>query len=266
MFDCGCGNTVRRHAADPCRLILFKMERTCVIIPTYNNERTLADVIRSVLAVTPDVMVVNDGSTDSTSQIISGFGDSIISLEYSPNRGKGHALKTAFREAVRRGYDYAITIDSDGQHSVDDLAVFFHEIRQHPDSLLIGSRGMDHPNMPQQNNFANKFSNFWFVLQTAHRLPDTQSGYRLYPLRKMGKMHLFTNRYETELEILVRSAWRGIRLLPVPVSVYYPPKEERVSHFRPRADFLRISLLNTVFCVLAVVYGYPSMLFHKIFH
>ena len=175
-------------------------------------------------------------------------------------------MKTAFREAVRRGYDYAITIDSDGQHSVDDLAVFFHEIRQHPDSLLIGSRGMDHPNMPQQNNFANKFSNFWFVLQTAHRLPDTQSGYRLYPLRKMGKMHLFTNRYETELEILVRSAWRGIRLLPVPVSVYYPPKEERVSHFRPRADFLRISLLNTVFCVLAVVYGYPSMLFHKIFH
>ena len=74
-----------------------------------------------------------------------------------------------------------------------------------------------------------------------------------------------TSRYETELEILVRSAWRGIPLIPVPINVYYPPAEERVSHFRPRADFFRISVLNAVFCLLAVVYGYPSMLWHKIF-
>jgi glycosyltransferase involved in cell wall biosynthesis len=242
------------------------MERTCVIIPTYNNEKTLADVIRSVRSVCEDVMVINDGSSDSTSQIIKEFGDSIIAIEYSPNRGKGHALKTAFREAVRRGYAYAVTMDSDGQHLAEDLAVFEQEIQQHPDSLLIGSRGMDHPNMPQQNTFANKFSNFWFTVQTAHCLPDTQSGYRLYPLRKMGRMRLLTNRYETELEVLVRSAWRGIRLIPVPIHVYYPPKEERVSHFRPRADFFRISVLNTIFCILAIVYGYPSMLFHKIFH
>ena len=242
------------------------MSRTCIIIPTYNNERTLAEVVRSVRTVCDDVMVINDGSTDSTSQIIKEFGDSIIAIEYTPNRGKGFALKTAFREAVRRGYDYAITMDSDGQHLVEDLSVFYQEIQQYPDSLLIGSRGMDHPNMPQKNNFANKFSNFWFGLQTAHKLPDTQSGYRLYPLRKMGRMHLFTNRYETELEILVRSAWRGIRLLPVPIHVYYPPKEERVSHFRPSVDFLRISILNTIFCILAIVYGYPSMLVHKIFH
>ena len=74
------------------------------------------------------------------------------------------------------------------------------------------------------------------------------------------------NRYETELEVLVRSAWRGIRLIPVPIHVYYPPKEERVSHFRPNVDFFRISVLNTIFCILAIVYGYPSMFFHKIFH
>lgn len=241
------------------------MSRICIIIPTYNNERTLADVVRSVRSVCEDVMVVNDGSTDSTPQIIKEFGETIVHIGYTPNRGKGYALKTAFREAVRRGYDYAITMDSDGQHSVDDLSVFYEEIRKHPDALLIGSRGMNHPNMPQKNTFANKFSNFWFALQTARKLPDTQSGYRLYPLRKMGKMFLFTNRYEMELEILVRSAWRGIKLIPVPIHVYYPPKEERVSHFRPK-DFWRISALNTFLCVFAIVFGYPSMLFHKIFH
>lgn len=211
------------------------------------------------------VMVINDGATDATPDLLKSVENEVILIGYSPNRGKGYALKTAFREAKKRGFDYVITMDSDGQHSVDDLPVFLDSIQQHPDSLLIGSRGMNHPNMPQQNTFANKFSNFWFTLQTAHRLPDTQSGYRLYPLRRMGGMYWMTSRYETELEILVRSAWRGIPLIPVPINVYYPPAEERVSHFRPRADFFRISVLNAVFCLLAVVYGYPSMLWHKIF-
>ena len=182
------------------------MERTCIIIPTYNNERTLAEVIRSVRTVCDDVMVINDGSTDSTSQIIKEFGDSIIAMEYSPNRGKGHALKTAFREAVRRGYEYAVTIDSDGQHSVDDLPSFWQTISQYPDSLLVGSRGMHHPNMPQQNTFANKFSNFWFTVQTAKKLPDTQTGFRAYPLRKLPCLGLLTRRYEAELELLDRKS------------------------------------------------------------
>lgn len=242
------------------------MSKTCIIIPTYNNERTLPDVLRSVLSVCRDVIVVNDGSTDSTSSILKEFENHIVQLQYTPNRGKGHALKTAFQEAVRRGYDYAITLDADGQHLVTDLPAFYDAIAQSPDSLVVGSRQLRLPNMPRQNTFANRFSNFWFVLQTAHSIPDTQSGFRLYPLRKMGKMHWFTNRYETELEILVRCAWRGIPLVPVPINVYYPPASERVSHFRPRADFFRISLLNTVFCLLAILYGYPSMLVHRLFH
>lgn len=211
------------------------------------------------------VMVINDGATDATPDLLKSVENEVILIGYSPNRGKGYALKTAFREAKKRGFDYVITMDSDGQHSVDDLPVFLDSIQQYPDSLLIGSRGMNHPNMPQKNTFANKFSNFWFALQTAHRLPDTQSGYRLYPLRRMDGMHWLTSRYETELEILVRSAWRGIPLIPVPINVYYPSAEKRVSHFRPRADFFRISVLNAVLCLLAVLYGYPSMLWHKIF-
>ena len=151
------------------------------------------------------VMVINDGATDATSDLLKSVENEVILIGYSPNRGKGYALKTAFREAKKRGFDYVITMDSDGQHSVDDLPVFLDSIQQHPDSLLIGSRGMNHPNMPQKNTFANKFSNFWFALQTAHRLPDTQSGYRLYPLRRMDGMHWLTSRYETELEILVRN-------------------------------------------------------------
>lgn len=243
----------------------FRELKICVVIPTYNNEKTLEAVVNDALRFAPAVMVVNDGSTDFTPKLLNQLDNRVIRLSYDKNQGKGHALQLAFREALSFGYDYVISMDADGQHKADDLQKFAKILSQNPDSLIVGSRSLTAPNMPKQNTFANRFSNFWFAVQTLHRLPDTQSGFRAYPLRKMGKMRLLTSRYEAELELLVRCAWRGIALLPLEVDVYYPPQNERVSHFRPRVDFLRISVLNTILCLVALVYGYPSMLFHKIF-
>ena len=245
---------------------VFSDLKLCVVIPTYNNEKTLVSVVENALEYCPAVMVVNDGSTDSTPLILNQLGENIIKIQYKKNRGKGYAMRQAFRLAASFGYDYVLTMDADGQHLATDLPKFAEAVRKWPDTLIVGSRGMVQENMPKQNTFANRFSNFWFALQTAHKLPDTQSGFRVYPLKKMGKMHWFSTRYETELEILVRSAWKGIPIQPIPIEVYYPPQNERVSHFRPRADFFRISVLNTIFCLVAIVYGYPAMLFHKIFH
>ena len=111
--------------------------------------------------------------------------------------------------------------------------------------------------MPGGNTFANRFSNFWFTIQTGIRLPDTQTGFRLYPLKRLSGTRFVTSRYEAELELLVFAAWAGVELVSVPVRVFYPSQEERVTHFRPVADFARISVLNTVLCFLAVVYGWP---------
>jgi hypothetical protein len=138
-------------------------------------------------------------------------------------------------------------------------------MKYYPNALLIGTRDFSHPNMPNGNRFANRFSNFWFMLQTGIKLPDTQTGFRLYPLHGMGNMRLFTHRYEGELELLVRCAWRGISIQPVAIDVIYFSKNERISHFRPWNDFLRISLLNTVLCCLSIFYGHPRRLFLKIF-
>lgn len=236
----------------------------CVLIPTYNNEKTLKSVIDSVLLYCSDIIVVNDGSTDGTTEILNAYTDTITVLSYTTNKGKGYALKTGFQEARQKGFRYVLTLDSDGQHFADDIPNFIKAVEKHPDALLIGSRNLNQPNMKQGSLFANNFSNFWVRIQTFYNLPDTQTGYRLYPLRKMEKMLPFCSRYEAEIELLVRCAWKGIPLVPIPIKVYYPPVEERVSHFRPNRDFLRISLLNTLLCVLAVVYGYPSLLYHKI--
>jgi glycosyltransferase involved in cell wall biosynthesis len=186
-------------------------------------------------------------------------------IGYQPNRGKGYALKQGFKRASTMGFRYAITIDSDGQHLGSDIAVFLDKIQQCPDSLIVGSRLLNQENMPYGNTFANKFSNFWYRLQTGINLPDTQSGFRLYPLYKFARMHFITNRYEAELEMLVRAAWRGINVCDVEISVYYPPLNERVSHFHPFWDFFRISVLNTFFTILALVYAYPVKWISRLF-
>ena len=237
----------------------------CVIIPTYNNARTLATVIDAVLEYVTSVIVVNDGSTDQTSDILLQYQDKIKIVSYTKNRGKGYALKCGFNCAVQMGYKYALTLDSDGQHYAEDIPLFVEMAKKQPDALITGNRNLTQDNMPKKNTFANKFSNFWFTLQTGIKLPDTQTGYRLYPLEKMKRIRPFTSRYEAELEILVRCAWRGIKIIPMPIRVYYAPEGERVSHFRPAMDFFRISLLNTLFVFLAVVYGYPAKFFHYLF-
>ena len=239
--------------------------RTCVLIPTYNHAASLAQVVSAVLNYCPHVIVVNDGSTDNTLNILQQFDNKIDIIDYTPNKGKGHALKRGFEHALKRGFEHVITIDSDGQHLASDIPALLATSEQHPHALIVGSRRMDHENMPQGNRFANRFSNFWFTVQTAHRLPDTQTGYRLYPLERMHGLRPTFDRYEAELEMLVRAAWRGIELIPVGVNVVYPPKGERISHFKPTADFVRISLLNTALCVLAAVYGYPRMALHRLF-
>jgi glycosyltransferase involved in cell wall biosynthesis len=231
----------------------------CVIIPAYNCEKTIKNVILSVLDYTTDVIVVDDGSVDKTKNILSLFGKQITLITYPKNKGKGYALKQGFNEATAQKFSYALTMDADGQHNINDITLFIDAIQKHPNALIIGARSFNHPNMPQGNIFANRFSNFWFTLQTANKCPDTQSGYRLYPLHKMKKMRPFTHRYEAELELLVRCAWKNIALISVPIQVHYPPKEERVSHFHPKKDFIRISLLNTILCLLAIFYGYLSM-------
>ena len=243
----------------------MRKQGICVIIPTYNNAPFLTDVIEDVCRYTSSVIVVNDGSTDNTDEILSRFRPQIEIVSYARNRGKGYALNRGFEKARSMGFSAAITMDSDGQHLASDLKLFVEAAKQHKGTMIIGSRQLEQENMPKKNTFANKFSNFWFALQTGTILPDTQTGFRLYPLARMKEMKAFTSRYEAELELLVRSAWRNIPLLPIPIQVYYPPVEERVSHFRPSVDFLRISVLNAIFVFCAILYGYPSKLVRFIF-
>jgi glycosyltransferase family 2 protein len=239
----------------------------CAVIPTYQNAKTLLKVVADVHRVVDTVFVVDDGSNDGTAALLdkaTGNERPEKVLTHPKNCGKGAALKTGLTYARQQGFRYAVTVDADGQHRADDIPALLKAVEEEPDALAIGSRGLQHENMPAKSTFANRFSNFWFALQTLQRLPDTQSGLRIYPLRCLHGLRWMSARYEAELTLLVFSAWAGVKLLPVPVSVYYPPRDQRVTHFRPGRDFTRISVLNTLLCFLMVVYGWPRIFCRQI--
>ena len=239
----------------------------CAVIPTYQNAKTLLKVVADVHRVVDTVFVVDDGSNDDTAALLNkatGSKRPEKVLTHQKNCGKGAALKTGLTYARQQGFRYAVTVDADGQHRADDIPALLKAVEEEPDALAIGSRGLQHENMPAKSTFANRFSNFWFALQTLQRLPDTQSGLRVYPLRCLHGLRWMSARYEAELTLLVFSAWAGVKLLPVPVSVYYPPRDQRVTHFRPGRDFTRISMLNTLLCFLMVVYGWPRIFCRQI--
>lgn len=239
----------------------------CAVIPTYQNAKTLLQVVADVHRVVNTVFVVDDGSNDGTAALLdkaTGNERPEKVLTHPKNCGKGAALKTGLTYARQQGFRYAVTVDADGQHRADDIPALLKAVEKEPDALAIGSRGLQHENMPAKSTFANRFSNFWFALQTLQRLPDTQSGLRIYPLRRLHGLRWMSARYEAELTLLVFSAWAGVKLLPVPVSVYYPPRDQRVTHFRPGRDFTRISVLNTLLCFLMVVYGWPRIFCRQI--
>jgi glycosyltransferase involved in cell wall biosynthesis len=232
----------------------------CVLIPTYNNENTLARVLDGILkyAAPEDVIVINDGSTDKTAQILSVF-PAVRLLTNEKNRGKGFSLRRGFQEAIGLGYTNAISIDSDGQHLPGDIPIFIAAAIQHPGALLMGSRNMKQEGVPGKSSFGNRFSNFWFKFETGITLPDTQTGFRLYPLEPIKKINLFTNKFETEIEVIVKLAWKNVPVLPVDIQVIYD-KNERVTHFRPFRDFTRISILNTYLVILTLLYYLPVRL------
>lgn len=232
-------------------------------MPTYNNAKTLKRVLDGVLTYSNDIIIVNDGSTDATSDILLGYPQ-LEQLYVAQNRGKGNALRLGFKKALAMGFQFAVTIDSDGQHFPEDIPIFINAFVASADKnlMLIGARNMGDPTVPKKSSFGNKFSNFWLWVMTGLKLTDTQSGFRLYPIKAMETIKLRTSKFEFEVEAIVKASWKGIEIKHVPIQVLYD-ESERVTHYRPVIDFLRISLLNTWLVFVALFYIKPRNIIRK---
>ena len=243
----------------------FEQQGVCLVIPTYQNASTIVDVVERAMPFCADIFVVDDGCTDDTVARLAASHLPVTLVCHDRNRGKGAALRSGFAAARKRGFHVVITLDADGQHYPEDLPCIATAMQAHRDAIITGNRHLQADNMPARNTFANRFSNFWFTMQTARRLDDTQCGFRAYPLKRLPHLPAIVHRYEAELYLLVVAAWHNVKIYQTPIRVYYPPAAERVSHFRPFQDFARISVINTLFCIAAIIYGYPRMLLTHLF-
>lgn len=212
----------------------------CVLIPSYNNAALVAAVVRDALDAGLPVLVVDDGSTDCTGDAAREAGAEVVT--HTRNRGKGAALLTGWAAAAERGYSHVIAMDGDGQHLASELPAFLAYMERSPDGLGVGNRDRDQ--MPSSSLFGRAISDFMFFAATGLKpdgeLPDTQCGYRIYPLRHVLALGMAGRRYEFEMEVLVRAAWFGVPVGIVPIPVFYPDKQDRVSHFRVWRDNTRI--------------------------
>lgn len=222
------------------------MNKICVIIPVFNNEKTIKDVVLQSKKHISQVIVMNDGSTDKTAEIVNSI-DGIFVENFAKNCGKGIALQKGFEIARNLGFSHAITIDADGQHFPEWINKAIDECEKNPDAILIGARTGDTcgENAPKKNLRARKFGNMWIKIYTGFKLSDTQSGFRVYPVEKMKDIQFKTARFEFEQEVLVKSAWAGINLGEFEIPQFYQPAEERVSHYRVFHDSIRISWFFT---------------------
>jgi len=217
-----------------------KTENICAIIPAFNAERTIAEVIRGVSRYLPlsQIVVVNDGSDDATENIARNEGAIVLNNEN--NKGKGFSLKRGFKFAIDKNFSAVICLDADMQHNPADIPKFLECFKRNDADLILGSRIHDLKDMPLDRQFSNQTTSLLISLLTGVRVRDSQSGYRLIKTSVLKKIVLHSNRYETESELLVKALKSGFRVAHVPIKTIYNQAPSHIHRLRDTIRFLKV--------------------------
>lgn len=215
--------------------------RICGVIPAYNNEKTVGKVIKGALRQLEHVVVVDDGSTDRTSQVSGECGARVLRI--GKNRGKGNALRVAFRYALSKGFDAVITLDADLQHDPIEIPKFIAYYSTHRPGIVIGDRLEDKQNIPRSRYGPNRIGTYTFSWLLGQTIRDSQCGFRLYDREVMKQIPILNNGFEAEADLLLRAGKRGYRIGFVPISTIYFENHRNRSYYRPVKDTFRISII-----------------------
>jgi glycosyltransferase involved in cell wall biosynthesis len=211
-----------------------------VVIPAYNEVATIRDVASRALSQIPDVIVVDDGSSDGTAAALAGLPLTLISNPV--NLGKGASLWRGFAVALAEGADAVVTLDGDAQHQPEDIPRLLTAWEARPGRIIIGARLAERDKVPPLRYFGNRFANFWVAWAAGFPVADSQSGFRVYPAKVLSQVqvdHGPNARFAFESEILIEAGRAGVRSAAVPIAALYPPNA-RASHYRSAVDTARI--------------------------
>ncbi|MBI5633197.1 MAG: glycosyltransferase family 2 protein [Nitrospirae bacterium] len=211
----------------------------CCIIPAFNEEKRIAEVIAGVREIIPDVLVIDDGSQDATAALAEKAGAQVI--RHEQNCGKGMALRTGISHVLKQGYDAVMTVDGDGQHAPAEITNFLAAYASDRGDIIIGTRLWDKAAIPLYRYIPNQIGIFCISRAAGCRIDDTQSGFRLYNRKVLESVQIETTGFETETEVLIKAGKAGFRIFSMPVSAIY--HSDYKTNFRPVRDFYRISIL-----------------------
>ena len=213
------------------------------LIPVYDNAGTIGDVVERCRGVMePDVMVVADGSRDGSDELAREAGAEVV--RHEENQGKGRAIVTGLSAARDKGYTHAVVVDADGQHLPEEIPRLLDAAWEAPERIWIGVRQMDGNGVPPSSRRGRSISNFWATLNGWQRCRDTQCGFRVYPVEETLDLGCKETGFAFEMEVLVRAAWKGLKVGHVPVEVLYQEGDDRVTHFDMKRDNLAFSWLS----------------------
>lgn len=211
--------------------------KICIVIPVYNEDRHIGDVVEQVRERALDVVVINDGSTDRSEQIARDKGAVVIS--HTEKKGKGVSLRDGFAYAVDHGFDGIIAMDGDGQHHVDDLETFIVKARQCPDSVISGNRMMHCPNMPFIRRLVNRLMSGMISFLCRQPIPDTQCGFRYIGSAVLRSINLTSSDFEIETEVLVKASRQGFKVHSIPIRTIYGDELSKINPFVDTLRFLK---------------------------
>ncbi len=220
--------------------------KPCIIIPVYNHEHAIAQVISKLKPFGIPCLLVNDGSSAACTEVLEDCARQeagwLTLLNRPENGGKGAAVIDGFNAAQRLGYTHAIQIDADGQHNIDDIPRFLEAGRLNPEAMILGQPVFDE-SVPKNRLYGRRVTNLWIAINTvSSAIADGMCGFRLYPLAAVGKL-INTTRIaqgmDYDIEIVVRLYWQGVEAINIPTAVCYP--YDGVSHFRLLHDNVMIS-------------------------
>ncbi|MBI5970144.1 MAG: glycosyltransferase family 2 protein [Deltaproteobacteria bacterium] len=213
-----------------------------IIIPAYNEQKYIKTLLGNLTKVASDVVVVDDGSTDSTPEIARGTGVEVITQRH---QGKGAALRTGFNYAVAKGYDWVITMDSDCQHDWQDVPRFVEAMTKNGTSIIVGSRLFEAGRMPVVRRLTNKFMSGLISRLIRCRVPDTQCGFRAINSTVLKGIRLETSHYDTESELLIKSGKAGYKISFIPIKTIYNGAPSNINKFTDTMRFLKL-LVRTI--------------------
>ena len=218
--------------------------KICIVIPAFNEAKAVAELVKKLLSHSDKVIVIDDGSSDGTSKLAQGAG--AIVLRHEKNCGKGAALRTGFKYAVKSGCDGVITIDADGQHDWREVPLFISEAERSSADIILGTRMKSVGEMPFIRLLTNVVTSLIVSVFSRQRITDSQTGYRLIRREVLENVALVTSNYDMESEILIKAGRKGFKIAEIPIRTIYGVESSNINRLTDTLRFIRLVLKNII--------------------